>query len=126
MALTHAGLSIPGTHETFQWGRWDRARQTNAVFGLEGITVLDGRRQSRPFTVPILIYNGYEQVELLTALGNLEKHTGKIGSLIENEAIERTMQNIEFDGLQLIGDMLPSNDIGWFVQAQLHFIQLSP
>lgn len=128
MAFTHAGFSIPGTHESPKYGEWQRAAQYNSVFGLDGATVLDGGRSKRPIDVPMWIHNGYASAaECFTALGNLEQRIGTVGRLIELGNISRWMDNVEFLGFALQQGPIPPNpQLGWFADVVLHFLQLGP
>lgn len=128
MALTHAGFSIPGTHEEFRWGDWDRARQENRVFGLDGYTEIDGGRARREFSVPIWIHSDYASAaELLAALVLLDDHAGTQGTLVETDALQTTTEDVLFEKFTREMGPLPSpNNLGWFMAGTLHFVHMSP
>lgn len=125
----HAGFGIPGTHSEFHWGDWERARQENRVFGLDGYTEIDGGSAKRPFTVPIWIHNDYSTVsQLLTALSNLDDHAATIGDLVETDgSVLATIQDVLFERFAREQGPLPSiNNLGWFMIGTLHFVQMAP
>jgi hypothetical protein len=128
MAITHAGLSIPGTHEEPQFGAWDRPVQRTHVFGLDGATELSGGRHSRPFSIGIWVHSNYSFSNLLGKLGEIEQHAGEIGTLVTTAAVTRNIANVLFDRLEIVSGRgaIPSPALGWFADCRLHFVQMSP
>jgi hypothetical protein len=128
MSLLHAGFGIPGTHEEYRWGDWERAKQENRVFGLDGYTEIDGGRAKRPFAVPIWIHNNYASAaNLLTALDNLDDHAGTQGDLVETDALQTTYEDVLFERFDREqGPIRSPVDLGWFMVGTLHFVHMAP
>lgn len=127
--ITHKGTTIPGLVEDLQWGEWDRPVQYHAVFGLAGVSALDGARKLREFHAPMMIYGGYvSESALYSALGTFDGLTGNVGTYVErnlSDAVVRTIADVEFVGLQLL---FTRHDpvLGYWAKATLKFRQLKP
>ncbi len=127
MALSHAGFSIPGIHETPNFGDWDRQEEFTSVFGLKGALHQFGGLTMRTINYRILIFNSYNSSALLlNYLSSLENRIGTVGTLTQTGVIARTLNNILYEGFVPDGSPLYSAQLGWHQDGLLYFRQLSP
>lgn len=120
---------IPGLVQDIDWNDFEKQRQETSQFGLDGVTVLYGRRTKRPFSVPMKIYGGYSVRSTFEAF---------ILEIESKENASYTMREFDLSGNQIRevsltefselkrGVMRYDGDLGWWMDAVLNFVQLRP
>ena len=120
---------VPGLIEDIQWGQWGRPVQRTTQFGLTGETIIDGLRTGRPFTCPMLIFNGF--VSFVARESFLQSLEGQIGRVVQLTQVDmdgnvlRHASGIEF--VDFVRGMDRADpDIGYWCKGNMMFRQLAP
>jgi hypothetical protein len=128
MTIVHDGFTFVGVAEEAKFGTWERQVQYVTTFGNPGASALDGKRTVREFQVRVYCYNNFANAAAVyTYLGTCDSKIGAVGTYVDNGLQPKTIENVEFLGLELEQGPLPTApDEGWIAVINLSFKQLSP
>ncbi|QDT95556.1 hypothetical protein [Gimesia aquarii] len=123
--IVHAGFQFPGIHQELIFGSPEANFQINEVFGLDGITLLDGGVGARQINVQMWLYDSYSTTgQLNTKLRAIKDHILNKGDLIDSQGT--FFDDVVFLNFDHIQGPLYDSDIGWWKRIRLNFLELTP
>jgi hypothetical protein len=127
MAIRHAGFTIPGIHQDIAITPWENQQQLITNFGAVGAVVLQGGLTTRVLTVPIWLINNFTAASIHAFVTQLDQRLNRLGRLEETNGLGRRWEDCLFESINRVGEFIPPNPhIGWSIELQLTFRQMSP
>lgn len=127
--IQHGTLTIPGSHNTPQVGRWQGATLRRHVPGAKNAQEIRMGHGYREISIKFLVHNSLTSEAAAWALfesfqDQFEEHED-LKYKQPNGTVIAKWEHCTFDGFELTRPPTPpSNSIGWWFEGVFHFTQL--